>query len=142
MQWLRFQRKRTLSYIDTLPASRLSHLTSRFNALRLDIDSRIASKTGSPSRPVFSNCFPVRRVKSKLFAGVELSNRRCIHSAAQHGNQNTQVVRGREEENVNRTSDISTVYLSLQFDNPNFDGGDLTDNHYEMLGNTPVSHEQ
>ncbi|KAI0223841.1 hypothetical protein LSAT2_025050 [Lamellibrachia satsuma] len=64
------------------------------------------------------------------------------NSAAQHGNQNTQVVHGREEQTANRTSEMSNVYLTLQFDNPNFDGGDLTDNDYEMLGNTPVSHEQ
>ncbi|KAI0216293.1 hypothetical protein LSAT2_031675 [Lamellibrachia satsuma] len=61
---------------------------------------------------------------------------------AKREDQNAPVTYIREEQNANRTSETSNVYFSLQFDNPDFDGGDLTNDHYEVLGNTPVSHEQ
>ncbi|KAI0239137.1 hypothetical protein LSAT2_010115 [Lamellibrachia satsuma] len=55
--------------------------------------------------------------------------------AAKQADQNRQ-----EGPTANRTRETSDVYLSLQFNNPNFDGGD--DDHYDIIGNIPMSHEQ
>ncbi|KAI0216294.1 hypothetical protein LSAT2_031676, partial [Lamellibrachia satsuma] len=63
------------------------------------------------------------------------------HRAEQQEYQNTRVTYRHEGLSANRTTETSNVYLGQQFDNQNFDAGDLKNDHCANVGSIPMSRQ-
>ena len=67
---------------------------------------------------------------------------RCLHRPAEEGAQYPLDTDVGQEQSGNRTSEMSSGYLSLDFDNPSFIAEDVVEDNYDTIGNLPTSDEK
>ena len=67
--------------------------------------------------------------------------RRLHRAAEEEGQYPLETDVGQEQSGI-RTSEMSSGYLSLHFDNPNFIAEDVVEDNYDTIGNLPTSDEK
>ena len=66
---------------------------------------------------------------------------RCFHRAAEKEAQNPPHTDVGQEQSGIRTSEMSSGYLSQEFDNPSFIAEDVVEDNYDTICNLPTSDE-